>query len=460
MQSDLRTRLAIVAVMVATVITPRPAAAQDSHYWAEQFGNRSYLLSGAVVADPADLSAVYYNPGGLALNEATEFLLAGLGIELSSLVVRDALGEGGDLAKTETQFVPSLIAGEIPIERAGHRFAYSLLTRHRNELSAFAKVDLPGDFFELPELRLLSSSLEINTELSEYWLGGTWSWRVRPGFGVGVSTFVAGRNQRAATDSSVQLLGSDNLAAAAVVGSGYKYQYWRLLWKIGAVGQIARWNLGVTVTTKGLGLGGTGDVSVNRTIVGQTVDEDGTPLTSIATNVQYRIPADYRSPFSIAVGASRSFGATRLHVTAEHFEAVGPYKVLPAEPFTAQSSGVTIIDPSVVQSLDSVTNVALAAEHVFASDTRAYVGFHTDFSGASRDPSANLALAKWDLYHVSGGATFDVRGTALTLGADVAFASEKVQSARDDPFRPVTLPDDTDVDVARVVVILGFNFSF
>ena len=68
--------LTTAAAVVAFMATALPAAAQDSHYWTEQFGNRAYLLSGAVVGDPADLSAVYYNPGGLSLNNAKEFFLA------------------------------------------------------------------------------------------------------------------------------------------------------------------------------------------------------------------------------------------------------------------------------------------------------------------------------------------------------------------------------------------------
>ena len=129
-----------------------------------------------------------------------------------------------------------------------------------------------------------------------------------------------------------------------------------------------------------------------------------------------------------------------------------------AEPFEAQSSG-EIIDPSIYQDLDRVTNVAVAGEHAFESGTRMYLGFHTDFSGASRDPVANMTLAKWDLYHVSGGATFELKGTDLTLGADLALANDTVQTDRDDPFQSITLPDNTDIHFSRLTVILGFNFS-
>jgi hypothetical protein len=355
--------------------------------------------------------------------------------------------------------VPSLIAGEIPIEREGHRFAYSMLTRHRNELRAFSKVNLPGDFFHLPAVSLVSNSLSLHTELNEYWVGGTWSWRARPNFGVGVSTFVVSRSQKSATDGLLQVLTTENYAAVLDANSGYKYNDWRLVWKIGAAGQIADWNLGVAVTTRGLGLYGSGDVTSNKTIVGQTVDAEGNPLTFIATDIQHNVEAEYRSPFSIAGGASRAFGATAVHLSVEWFEAIGLYQVVKAEPFAAQSTG-EMIDPSVNQALDSVINVGVGTEHLFDSGIRMYAGFHTDFSGASRDPAANLTLSKWDLYHVSGGATFDFQGQDITVGADIGFASDTIQGDPEDLFRPATLPHEVEVGFSRITLILGFNFTF
>ena len=197
----------------------------------------------------------------------------------------------------------------------------------------------------------------------------------------------------------------------------------------------------------------------NKTIVGQSVDDDGNPFTFIATDIQHKLDAEYKSPFSIAGGASRAFGNTSIHLSAEWFESIGLYKVVQAEPFPAQSTG-EVIDPSIHQALDSVLNVGVGTEYMFESGIRMYAGFHTDFSSASRDPAANLTLSKWDLYHVTGGATFDFRGQDITLGADIGFASDTIQSNPDDIFRPITLPDNAEVGFSRITVILGFNFSF
>ena len=49
--------------------------AQDGHYWSENFGNKSMLLSGTVNASVTDLGAVYYNPGRLGQIENPAFVI-------------------------------------------------------------------------------------------------------------------------------------------------------------------------------------------------------------------------------------------------------------------------------------------------------------------------------------------------------------------------------------------------
>ena len=46
----------------------------------------------------------------------------------------------------------------------------------------------------------------------------------------------------------------------------------------------------------------------------------------------------------------------------------------------------------------------------------------------------------------------------MGMGANLAFGNDTLGTDTDDPFRPVTLPDDTEVRFSRLTVILGFNF--
>jgi hypothetical protein len=43
--------------------------AQSGHYWTNQYGTRSMLLSGSVIGGVEDLGAVFYNPARLSQTE-------------------------------------------------------------------------------------------------------------------------------------------------------------------------------------------------------------------------------------------------------------------------------------------------------------------------------------------------------------------------------------------------------
>ena len=161
----------------------------------------------------------------------------------------------------------------------------------------------------------------------------------------------------------------------------------------------------------------------------------------------------------MAAGAARAFGPTTVHVSAEWFNSTGLYTVIDSQPFQSQTSGETI-DTAVRQELDSVVNVALGVEHVLGSGVKAYGGFHTDFSAASPDTLSNLSVALWDLYHFSGGATFDAFGQDFTLGGNVALGSRVIDKRDDDAARLIGLPDSADISVYQVTILLGFNFGF
>ncbi len=446
----------LVAATLALAFTPA-ARAQDSHYWFDQFGNRALLLSGAVVGDPADLSSVYYNPGGLSLVEQTELLLAGLVISIGNTTLEEAVGPGTDLGQRVFDIAPSLIAGEIPMEGSKHRFAYSVLKRQSSEFRSGAQVDLTGDEFEVPTVELLGNAVRVDAKLSEYWMGGTWSYPVRPSLGVGVSTFIAVRSQRRFAGNTVQILSTDNRAAVGNVATDYDYWNWRVLWKLGVQGKFSDWDMGVTVTTPSLNLFGSGKVGNNLTLVGQAVNENGDPLTEIANNFQTGLGATYKSPLSVAFGAGRSFGPTSLHLSLEYFARLSAYTVVDAQPFTGQTSGLDY-DPKIVEELDDVVNLGVGVERVFSDDVLGYFGFHTDFNAASTNPRANLSLTKWDFYHVSGGATLNAAGTSFTLGGNLALASDQIVIDQGDPFAPIGVPPELQASSYKLTVLLGFSF--
>lgn len=455
-------RLIVTLLVVAlfALATPAESFAQDTHYWVNQIGNRARLLGGAIVGDPGDLSAVYYNPGGLALSHRAELVLAGLGVELATIKGTHSDYPDQQIKYSGASLAPGMFAGEIPLgEESKHRFAYSVITRQDARLDVSAFAELPNDAASIPNVSLLTGRLTVDAKLSEYWAGGTWAYQVQPTLGFGVSTFLVVRNQSALFGDFSQALTTDDQALVSVADSEYSYQHWRMVFKLGIAGELDNWAFGMTVTSAGIGIGGDGKRYMNHTVVGQMLDPDGDPITQISTNAQRDVTANFRSPFSVAGGVSRQFGNTVFHAAGEFFAPVGEYVVLDSQPFESQTSG-EMISTAVVSEADSVLNVAVGVEQIFNEGLRAYVGFNTDFSSATENTAANLSYSHWDLYHLGGGATFNAMGTDFTVGVIGAFGNSVVQHDGEEFFPPVGLPNGTDMKVQRITLILGFNFGF
>jgi hypothetical protein len=88
-------RFFLIITLLAVGIAPN-AAAQDSHYWDNQYGTKGELLGGLVVGTPSDLSATFYNPGWIALYGSSSVLLTTKAAEAYSIKLKDGLGRGTD----------------------------------------------------------------------------------------------------------------------------------------------------------------------------------------------------------------------------------------------------------------------------------------------------------------------------------------------------------------------------
>jgi hypothetical protein len=423
-----------------------------------QFGNRSRLLGGAVVGSAEDSSAVYYNPGALARIREPEILLSGTVFQFEDVRVTSALGPGRDLASGRWFLAPSLVAGELRLKALGkNRVAYAFLTRYDAEFRVTERAEVTDLLApSIPDLHFASTSVSYETRLREYWVGGTWSRQIGEKFGIGVSPFIAVRNHRARADALTQAVGSGGQGGIALARRDFDYQHWRLVTKIGVSAGWETWDLGLAVTTPGLGLFGRGWTGLDRSTMGQDVDRDGDELTRIATDFQENLEPDYRSPASIAMGGARRFRRSRVHFSIEWFDDLEPTTLLGPEPFESQTSGETI-RYEMRYALDSVVDAALGFEHRFPNGLQLYTSFSTDFSAAAerfRAQSGIASVANWDIYHLSGGFTFGVAGHELTLGATYSFGSSEVGE------NDLGLNPSLDASYRRLTFILGAGFVF
>jgi hypothetical protein len=440
------------------LLLPAPLVGQDSQWWTNQYGNRARLLGGAVIGSSRDLSAVYYNPGGLALVPEPEALLTGFVFELDNITYKGLLLENSKASSTSFEVLAGLIAGQIPFGFLGDsKLAYSYLTRHNleyrfNEGGTAVGADfVPG----LPPAESATADLTLETRLRESWGGLTWSKPVGS-FGLGISTFVANRSQRGRFGGS--LLSVREVEGVELLSSLQQYDYynWRVLWKIGLATSFARWNAGLAITTPSVNLFGSGNLESQS--VGLT---EG--LEVVAITYQDALPARYASSWAVAAGVEYIGEGWRGHAALEWFDRID-ITILDAAPFRAQTDPSLVLDPDVTNVMKGLVNVALGFEKRWSEQLSGYGTVYTDFTGDEVGDGSITTTTPWNLWTAGAGAIFSVGRSQFTLGLTYKFGSQDDLDQLD--LIPGTdldnrlLNDNPEGSFWRLTLVLGFNLEF
>ncbi|MCP3063874.1 hypothetical protein LXT21_34370 [Myxococcus sp. K38C18041901] len=406
-----------------------PAWAQDAHYWTRQFGNRAWLLGGALLGDPADISAVYYNPGALVLVGSLELELTGNVFEYSRLALVNGLGLGRDLTTSRFDALPAFIAGPLPFKWLGRaRMGYALLSRQGFETLLTRRDDFSGaDLLGVQGLEQLSSDVRLEHGVKELWAGVSWAYPLSKTLGVGITPFLAARQQHANFLAISQGSGADGSSVLATVSRDYRVQHLRLLAKVGVSYQRERWALGLTVTTPGLGLLGKGEVGLERALSQQGFSFQGPERIS---NFQSSVRARFQSPLSVGFGGNVVLGGTTVHAAMEVFTRVPIFRLLDSDPIPV-SGPERVLGSDVFYGSEPLVNAALGAEHRVGDRLRVFLSVHTDFSAAINLPNTSTLLATSDLYHVATGLHFPVRTSRVTVGTDLAWGRQSTQRFSD-----------------------------
>ncbi|WP_163870912.1 hypothetical protein [Myxococcus eversor] len=436
------------------------ARAQDAHYWTRQFGNRAWLLGGAFISNPGDISAVYYNPGALALLRTPELELTGTVFESTSVTVQNGQGNGQGLTESRLDVLPSLIAGSLRWGFLGKsRLAYSLLTRQGFTASLESHEQGTGmNLGGVPGMDQLAADVRLDQDVGEYWAGLTWSFPLGKHVGVGVSPFAAVRDQETNIQVLAQGSGSGGSALLSTLGRDFHLRHVRLLAKLGVSYQREHLSAGLTVTTPSVALWGEGESNFERAIL-----ERGFGLSSLpasAFDFQDGLEARFHSSWAVALGVGGTLGSSSVYLAAEGFARVKPFTLVDASPFSPRDSQ-EVIDPDVDFALAPLVNVALGVEQRLGSRLRAYLSAHTDFSGETETSNMNALLSGWDLYHVATGLHFTVGRSRFTLGGNVAFGQQTTERLADAVERAGLQPLSASQKIRflQLSLIIGASFA-
>lgn len=414
-------RIAFWAVLSLSALSSR-ALGQDSHYWTHQYGSRANLLGGAVIGSVLDLSGTYYNPGGMALVEKPQTILAANVLQYPRVTLAGSPAGSVPLNRYNPGPAPVLLAGTVRLRKLpNHWFGYSYLARQSVKLGLSASASGVEDV--LPGLAGAEDTItqfRLDEVLSENWFGLTWSYKVSKHVGVGITQYIAYRSHRAIVQELAEALSQGRSLAMALGERQYSYHHFRALWKIGLAADYQSITLGLTLTSPSLSIGGAGSTGMDSSLAGLDTDGDGLPEDFAAADFQRRLPVTYATPFSLAAGMTFKIQKVRLYWSTEWFTGVRPYSVIEAKPFAAQSSG-EMFSTSISQELRGVLNWGAGLEWFYSPRFKGYASFTTDYSAKKPGTRTNLSLTDWNILHLVTGGEFLIKKSSFTVGLGAAF---------------------------------------
>jgi hypothetical protein len=460
-RSNSFTRILLVLLMVVAAV---PAAAQDAHYWTNQYGTRADLLGGVVVGSIADLSSTYYNPGMLALTQDPNLVISTNAVRWTRIELENGAGEDIPLTSTKLSPAPSIMAIRLGWKPFDGQIAISYLERYRFDLDVVGRRidsrDIAGGGVDAFSGELMSS-----TRLSEYWGGVSWaSPKLMDGVGVGATLYGAYRGQKGRAQTLVLAHSDSSGGAAAILYDEFDFYNFRTLVKIGVSFEWDVFRLGFALTTPSVSLFGSGHSAVNAGYV--VPGESGGTDSELAADYQPDLDAYFSSPLSIAGGLSYRFGEndrSAVHFTTEYFSRQEKFAVLDPEPFTSQTTG-EVIDRKFTHEGKPVLNWGVGFEFWAARNVTFYGAYITDYSYRPDDvdPAEEISLSNWNIQHVSFGSAFTVSGLDFTVGLSYGWGLDRSGPPVDfsDPgTEGLQNPDSqNDFSYQSLKALIGFAF--
>jgi hypothetical protein len=437
----------ILLIIVGFVSVASEGIAQEGHFWTQQYGTKSMLLSNSVIGGVEDLGAVFYNPARLGLIKNPSFLISANVYEWNRYKLENVFGENKNANKSNFGGIPSLIAGSFNLSfLKKHTFAYAVLLRQNFDMNVGYREEVYSDVIEqFPGEEYFNGSMHLRSTAKEQWFSLAWSYPINDRLSVGVTTNATILDSGKDSNFALAALSQTNDVASYQFSREVGYKHYGLVWKAGLASTVRNVTYGLTLTTPVVAITGKGDYTYGKFFSG--IDTLNTYAEEYTTSRQSGIAVERRTPLSVGLGFSVPITRSRIYISSEWFSSVKNYTIMEAADHVSQSTGDTI-QFRLTDRLDDVINVGIGSEIYIRDEISFYASICTDFSAipedltgfSSNQPTAANSTFTANLYHYAGGFVLNLSSVDLTLGATITGGKQGIA-------RPVNFPIEGEDDI-------------
>ncbi|WP_443939198.1 hypothetical protein [Pedobacter sp. MW01-1-1] len=463
------------------VFTFLQANAQDTQYWMQQFGTRSALMSGAVVASSRDNSALYYNPALLAWIDTASLSINASAYQKEGIKIKNALGQNADFKSSQIGSTPLLLGGMIKTGSEKTRLAYGVVTPTNFNFKASARI--VGNFplindVESPGNEGGIGQTSLQTKLSELGAGIGLGRKINDFFSIGITGLFVVRSMDFSRSSLTRVYlnqPSSPLVSSTII-QNVNYYNVRFVPKIGLSYNKGRWQSGLSITVPSLNMFGSGGVAFDATATDIKLPSQTGRIDFVANDAQVKLKTTYKSPFSVAGGLAYHYQRSHIEFAAQYFAKIDMYSVVNAAPaaFARPASAYPEFSSDqylrVLSAAKPVFNFAIAYEYQMKKNLLGYLSFRTDQSyfdsSLNEQTGIKPDISTWNIKHIVVGTTLQKGRSSISLGLNTAFGADKNREqtgningdSEANLFRGTTTI--TEANYSSFGLLLGYTYHF
>lgn len=465
---------------------PLLAFAQPGNYWTNSFNTEASLLSGSVVGGNAEITAIYYNPAGIADIEESRIDLNASLFNLEYKAYTNPLGEGTKMENWVFKVFPRFASYLFQSKRIKHTsFQVAVFNRNSAQTSIYNKVkltdtNLSNEYFAEEYTGLF----DLNSKFDDYWGSFGWSTRINENWSIGTSISVSVQSlnyYRSATANIIPIDKESFIDSIPLVSSNWqtyeklKAYNWRLIGKIGVLYKAKNWSSGLNITLPSMRLFGNADV--NKTVSQTNIYYDNQFIDDFYHNEypQY-VYFKMQDPLAVAFGLRYFSDKSRseYYFTMEYFMGIDEYKSIDPTRKTSKNSSLGSDFSAYNFGNRQIINFAIGYKLLLKENLGFLSGFRTDFNPYIQGynpkfwESNSYENLNLDLYHLTGGVNFVYHKAAFVVGLQHSFGYKKDQAEFINFSEPEAYNEDSRLalqgsrknNMKYSYSSLGFYFSF